>query len=125
MARSRPCRICRKWFVPHPRAGDRQHACSDSRCQHERHRRACERWRGRYPDYDREDRLRRRLLRKEDPKGVSVLGVDPLRRIDWAAARDVVGLQVAVTIEEAGRVLHGWARDAVSSQLIVLQGDRR
>ena len=124
MARKRPCRICRKWFAPNPRAGDRQLVCSERRCQSERHRRACEGWRRCHPDYDREDRLRRRLL-KQDPKAASGLGTDPLRRIDWAAARDAVGLQVAVTIEEAGKVLHAWARDAVFSQLIAVQGDRR
>jgi hypothetical protein len=117
MSRKRPCRICRKWFLPHPRAGDRQGACSQPGCQGERHRRACAAWRRRHPDYDREDRLRRRLLREVEAPG---LAADPLRRIDWAAARDAVGLQVAVTIEETGKVLHLWARDAVRSQLLVL-----
>ena len=125
MARKRPCRICRKWFTPHPRAGKRQRVCSETRCQSERHRRACEGWRGRNPDYDREDRLRRRLIRTEELKTSAGLSADPLRRIDWAAARDAVGLQVAVTIEETGRVLYGWARDAVSVQLLAHQGDRR
>ena len=109
MARKRPCGVCRKWFVPNPRAGSRQRVCGEPSCQTERHRRACERWRGRNPDYDREDRLRRRLVREEEPKAASALEADPLRRIDWGAARDAVGLQVAVTIEEAGRVIHGWA----------------
>jgi hypothetical protein len=41
MRRKRPCRICRRWFVPHPGAGDRQHVCSAVDCQRERHWRAC------------------------------------------------------------------------------------
>ena len=45
MGRTRPCRICRHWFHPHPRTGDRQHVCSRAACQRERHRRACQRWR--------------------------------------------------------------------------------
>ncbi len=123
MARKRPCRICRKWFVPHPRAGDRQRACSAASCQSERHRKACEAWRGRQPEYDREDRLRRRLVREEGgPGGVQA---DPLRRVDWSAARDAVGLEVAVTIEEAAKVLHLWARDAVCSQVHTPQADTR
>jgi len=117
MSRKRPCRICRKWFTPQRRAGDRQHACSDPCCQRERHRRACASWRRCHPDYDREDRLRRRLLKEvESPPGP--LTADPLRRIDWKAARDAVGLQVAVTIEETSKVLHFWARDAVRSQVV-------
>ena len=121
MARKRPCRICRKWFLPHPRAGDRQHVCSDPGCQRERNRRACAAWRRRHPDYDREDRLRRRLRTDESPaaEGPVTLAVDPLRRIDWSAARNAVGLQVAVTIEETGKVLHLWARNAVPAQLVV------
>jgi len=125
MVRPRPCRVCRKWFLPHPRAGARQHVCGARPCQSERHRRACKAWRGRNPDYDREDRLRRRLVRPEDPKPIPELRADPLRRIDWTAARAAVGLGIAVAIEETGRVLHGWARDAVCSQLVMLQQDRR
>lgn len=114
MARKRPCRICRRWFTPHPRAGDRQRVCGDRGCQRERNRRSCASWRRRHPDYDREDRLRRRLRREEGPpEGVGACRGDPLRRIDWSAARNAVGLQVAVTIEETGKVLEQWARNAV------------
>jgi len=101
MARKRPCRICRKWFSPQPRAGDRQHICSDPGCQTERHRRACASWRRRHPDYDREDRLRRRLLRGvRSPPGP--LTADPLRRIDWKVARDAVGLEVGQSPASVG-----------------------
>lgn len=112
MPRKRPCRVCRKWFTPHVRAGDRQRTCGADGCQRERHRRACAAWRARHPEYDREDRLRRRLVQDEAP--VAEPTADPLRRIDWPAVRALVGLGVAVTVEETGRVLHHWARDAVS-----------
>ena len=112
MPRKRPCRICRRWFASHPRAGERQRTCSSPDCQRERHRRACASWRRRHPDYDREDRLRRRLQVPEKATAAA-----PLRRIDWSAARDAVGLQVAVVIEETGQVLQDWARDAVSAQV--------
>jgi len=125
MARKRPCRICRKWFAPHPRAGDRQRACGAASCQSERHRRACEAWRRREPDYDREDRLRRRLVRQQETNSPGGGLADPLCRLDWSAARDAVGLQVAVTIEEAARVVHQWARDAVRRQVVTPQADGR
>lgn len=112
MVGKRPCRICRRWFQPHPRAGDRQHACSSPDCQRERHRRACATWRRHHPDYDWEDRLRRRLQAPDKATAGA-----PLRGIDWSAARDAVGLQVAVVIEETGEVLQRWARDAVSAQV--------
>lgn len=112
MVGKRPCRFCRRWFQPHPRAGDRQHACSSPDCQRERHRRACATWRRHHPDYDREDRLRQRLQAPDKATAGA-----PLRGIDWSAARDAVGLQVAVVIEETGEVLQRWARDAVSAQV--------
>lgn len=117
MLRKRPCRICHRWFRPHPRAGDRQQACSAAPCQAERRRRAVAAWRRRHPDYDRDDRLRRRL--QATPRAVAS-EADPLARLDWGAARNAVGLEVAVVIEETGRLLVSWARNAVMRQLPVL-----
>ena len=114
MVRKRPCRICHQWFRPHPRAGDRQRTCSGVRCQAERRRRAVAAWRRRHPDYDRDDRLRRRL--RAAPRGVAA-GVDPLAQLSWAAARNAVGLEVAVVVEETGRLLVSWARNAVPRQV--------
>ncbi len=42
--RKRPCRVCKRWFIPHPRLKDRQKTCGDSQCQREWHRRKCEQW---------------------------------------------------------------------------------
>lgn len=113
MVRKRPCRICRRWFRPHPRAGDRQRTCSDTSCQAERRRRCVAAWRARHPGYDREDRLRRRLhVDPADVRGAA----DPWGRIPWSAARNAVGMEVAVVIEESGRVLGRWVRNAVARQ---------
>lgn len=114
MARRRPCRVCGKWFEPHPRAGKRQRACGRADCQRERHRRACATWHERHPEYDRERRLRERI-RVERPTAEPLSG-DPLAEIAWETARDAVGLEVAVIVEETGKVLALWARDAVHAQ---------
>lgn len=42
--RKRPCRICRRWFSPHPRLKDRQMTCGEESCKREWHRRKCEQW---------------------------------------------------------------------------------
>lgn len=52
--KERPCSICRRWFLPDARAGDRQRACEREECQRERHRRADRRWRAANRDYDRD-----------------------------------------------------------------------
>jgi hypothetical protein len=117
MRRTRPCRICGRWFRVHPRVGQRQRVCSTPACQRERHRRACLAWHRRNPDYDREVRLQRRLRcppPSETPS--SSLRAAPMRQLDWSVARDVVGLEVAVVVEESAKVLCHWARDAVAAQ---------
>lgn len=114
MARKRPCSLCRKWFTPGRRAGDRQRVCSAESCQAERHRRACERWHEQHPEYDRERRLRERV-RREKGRG-EPLARDPLAEVAWGAARDAVGLEVSVIVEETAKVLVLWARDAVHTQ---------
>jgi hypothetical protein len=47
---------------------------------------------------------------------------DPLVEIAWPAARDAVGLEVSVLVEETARVLVAWSRDAVTAQLGQLSG---
>jgi hypothetical protein len=47
-----------------------------------------------------------------------VLNRDPFRRIDEIAARDAVGLEVFVFVDEVVRHLTEWSRDAVSPQVL-------
>lgn len=119
MGRKRPCRICRRWFVPHRRAGDRQHVCSAAGCQRERHRRACQRWRLREAPAERAHRLRQRL--RVDAEGGQVAPAAP--RLSWDAVRDAVGLEVAVIIEEISRLLEDFVRDAVGREVLKSAGE--
>ncbi len=43
-SKKRPCRICRKWFTPNPRVGDRQKTCGNNECMSEWHNRKCAEW---------------------------------------------------------------------------------
>lgn len=124
MSAKRPCTICRRWFRPHPRAGRRQRVCGSPECQRERHRRACAAWRKRHPDYDREERVRRRLVpaQVEACRELARL-VDPLEAVDWAAARRLVGVETSLLVEQSGQLLVGWARDAVRRQVPQVQED--
>jgi hypothetical protein len=125
MRRKRPCRVCGKWFLPHERAGSRQKVCSAAECQRERHRRACEAWRGRNRDYDRERRLRDgvRVEVEPAPEGFAL---DPLPEIAWGRVRDAVGLEVAVIVEETAKVVASWTRDAVGLEVFgIVRGSGR
>lgn len=117
MVRKRPCRVCRKWFVPHRRAGDRQRVCSSAACQLERHRRACTRWHEANADYDRDRRLRDRVRCDDDVAGHDA-DRDPTAEVRWSNVRDAVGLEVAVVIEETAKVLVAFTRDAVAAQRV-------
>jgi len=121
MARKRPCRICRRWFRPDPRTGDRQHVCSRADCQRERHRRACRRWRQREAPAESAHRLRQRL--QEAANGQPAAG--PGAGLAWDVVRDAVGLEVAVILEEISRLLADVVRDAVRRQVGVSARESR
>jgi hypothetical protein len=111
MHRKRPCRICRRWFVPHPRAGERQRVCGAPDCQRERHRRACQAWRRREAESVRRHRLEQRLRSAAGESG-------PFPGPQWrAVVRDAVGLEVAVIVGELHRFLEDVVRDAVRRQV--------
>ena len=59
--RKRPCRVCKRWFIPHPRLKDRQKTCGDPQCQREWHRRKCEQWNRNNVDYFKDNYLDKKL----------------------------------------------------------------
>lgn len=115
MSLKKPCLICRKWFLPNPRVGVRQQVCSEKSCQKERHRRNCEKWRDQNPDYDRENRVRKKLIQDSTPTS-SKKTKDPLRRINLPAARKAVGLEIMIIMEETAKDAVSIARDLVRAQ---------
>ena len=42
--KKRPCRICRKWFVPNPRVGSRQKTCGSEECKQKWRNKKCAQW---------------------------------------------------------------------------------
>ncbi|MGA2328940.1 MAG: hypothetical protein ABSH05_21935 [Bryobacteraceae bacterium] len=50
-ARKRPCTICRRWFRPDKRVGERQRACGRPECQAARRQQTQASCRDRNPDY--------------------------------------------------------------------------
>ena len=88
----KPCAICRRWFYPDPRVGDRQHVCGSPACQAERKRRNKRAWRHREASEKKEDVIRCRLHG------------DTSTQLDPKALRDEVGVSVAVALEECARL---------------------
>ena len=121
VSKKRPCCICRRWFRPHPRVGDRQRTCGRDECQRKLHRRNCKDWHDRNQDYDRETRLRARLKRGKE-KGPYL---EPAQGLNWEVARDEIGLEPLVVIDEFAQVAHNMARDEMPAQRFEYKGKSR
>lgn len=141
MARKRPCRICRRWFRPDPRVGERQRACSRPECQRERRRRDQASWRARNPDYRTRRVLeeRARQARKAEAasarsgtRGGAVVGrPEPqwmpreLGQVPWDFVQDEIGVQVTDGIGVVARLLVARVKDERRSKVFGSTGDPR
>lgn len=103
--RKRPCRICRRWFLPDPRQIGRQKTCGRAECKKEHHRRQCHQWNRKNPDYFKANYLSAKLAKTRDPPAAAkkrAVGI-PLSRIKLGLQTDVVveaiGLQQLVILE--------------------------
>lgn len=110
-ARKRPCRICRRWFLPNPRLKDRQMTCGDSECQKQWHRRKCAQWNRANVDYFRSNYLQKKLDAATEPGGASKpfepiskrVGQRPKSRLRSGLpleyVQEVIGLEHLIIIE--------------------------
>jgi hypothetical protein len=131
-SKKRPCRICRKWFLPHARLGDRQKTCGESECQRQWHRRQCAKWNKENRSYFQEIHLRRRLealsARSPDPPSdpqappcpppmVPPAGPIPL---DYPRdlVQEVIGAQQLVIVDYFLRLLLRGLQAAIKAQVI-------
>ena len=117
----RPCRVCRRWYRPDPRVGDRQRTCGDQACQREWNRRLSKRRREREPYREREDRLRDQLQRGACGQDGSL----PEKALALNVARRVIGLGPLVVIDEYGRVLREWVQHGMPVQVTGRKGKVR
>jgi len=108
--RKRPCRICRKWFLPDPRVKDRQKTCGDPACQREWHRRQCAKWNKAHRHLFQETRLAAHLEAgpKDSPRSPPQLPVSSIQ--------EVITPQLAVIIQYIARILLRGAQDMIRAQ---------
>ena len=123
MADPRPCRVCRRWFLPDPKVGNRQHVCGDPACQKEWHRKACSKWRRANQERVRSTRFAARLVKDEgsrDPPPAPP--VDPMTRINWHLARREVGEKTGTFVAVAMRLILQWLRETSTAQFHANKG---
>lgn len=82
--RKRPCKICRRWFLPDVRQKDRQKTCGREQCQREHHRRLCEKWNDKNKAYFKANYLAEKLEQTKSPPDI------PKSRIQLHLPRDVI-----------------------------------
>ena len=117
MADPRPCRVCRCWFQPDRKVGNRQHVCGDPKCQKEWHRRACDNWRRVNMDRERSARFAARLVKNESARDPPPSPpADPLKRINWHLARREVGEKTGTFVAVAMRLILQWLRETSTAQ---------
>ena len=117
--RKRPCRICRRWFYPDPRAGERQRACSNRECQAVRRQKTQATWRAENPGYAAAYRIDQRH-NKPDPEPLRIPA--PFNQLPWDLAKDEFGGKGADFIALACTLLTRTAKDQSASYAIDPEG---
>jgi hypothetical protein len=112
MLKKRPCKICRRWFYPDRRVGERQRACSKRSCQEARRSRTQASWRRRNRDYFTARRLQLRQVSQEEGTALEPLQLaPPLSDLPWDIAQDEFGPVGTDFLGYLGRVLLRTGKD--------------
>jgi len=108
VCKKRPCRICRRWFMPNPRLKKRQRTCGDPQCKTEWHKRKCAEWNKNNPDYFRANYLQKKINGVISSDKTSSL-ISPKSRLKSGLPLEVVqevfSLQHVIIIEYFGQLL--------------------
>ena len=99
--RKRPCRVCRRWYLPHPRLKDRQMTCARPKCQREWHRRKCAEWNRKNTDYFKTNYLAKKIeaAKKADQAGSAGSAFRLKSGLPYQFVQEVIGLKHLVIIE--------------------------
>jgi hypothetical protein len=135
-SRKRPCRICGKWFAPHPRLGVRQMTCGASECQRQWHTRKCAEWNRKNRITFQENYLRNKLeaLRGDPqeppslpPSPVPIAPIPPIPPLDYPrrVVQEVIGVQQLVIIEYIIRLLKRGVQEVIRTQPADIQREYR
>jgi hypothetical protein len=123
--RRRPCRICRRWFSPHPRVQDRQMTCGDSDCKREWHRKKCSEWNRKNENYFRTNYLQKKLDAVSRAEGGSGGSPPPSRfhsRLPRRKVQEVIGVEDLVILEYLVQLLWSRFQEAMRVQVAVRTG---
>jgi hypothetical protein len=130
-SKKRPCRICRKWFIPHPRVGKRQKTCGDHECMRKWHARKCAEWNRKNRSCAQENywstRLALAIDEKECTKGTSAAATATKSRISASISapfpqlprsliQEAIGAQQLVIMEYVAQQLFRSVQEVIKRQ---------
>jgi hypothetical protein len=100
--RKKPCRICRRWFLPDARLKDRQKTCGRDECKRKWHSKKCAQWYRENIDYFKANYLQKKIEAVSDKKELIVSDEPRVRPIKVTTSRMRTGLPVAYVQELIG-----------------------
>jgi len=122
MSRKRPCRICKRWFIPNPRLKDRQKTCGTSQCKREWHRKMCRKWNRENADYFKTNYLQKKL-EAATGRDQSSKNLPPQSRFKTGLpqkyVQEVISIQHLVIIEYFSQLLHRRFQEVLARQVFV------
>ncbi|NOQ47081.1 MAG: hypothetical protein GQ559_10500 [Desulfobulbaceae bacterium] len=120
--KKRPCRICRKWFAPNPRVGDRQKTCGTKECKDKWHAKKCSQWNRQNRAYFQAIHLSKKLQASQNQKA-SPENPPPQMpksgkssKLPQEVIQEVIGKQQFVITEYMARVLLRAVQGAIRVQ---------
>ena len=107
--RKRPCRICRRWFVPNPRLKDRQMTCATAKCQSQWHKKKCAEWNRKNADYFKANYLQKKIDTATQPRGDPEAAIPAHHLVKAPASRMNTGMPLE------------YVKDVLGVQLVIIQ----
>ena len=134
----RPCRICKKWFTPHPRLESRQKTCGEEECKRKWHTKKCAEWNKKNRSYFQAIYLNGKLQcsksksRPADlhPPSLNLdricpVSVPPPRfapQLPRDVIQEVIGVQPLIIIEYVSQLLVSSFKEVIRAQAVEIQG---
>lgn len=143
-SRKRPCRICRRWFLPDPRLKARQMTCGKTYCQREWHKKKCAEWNKKNRDYFKANYLQKKIDAvtqcRGDPEETLPVTIPASRMktgMPLEYVKEVIGVQPVIIHEYLAQLLdQRWRQtnrvhrpfntglDQATTQKVFLRGDK-
>ena len=113
----RPCRICRRWFLPNSRLKQRQMTCGRAECQRHWHNKKCAQWNRKNTDYFKTNYLQKKIDTatqcRGDPQTTSAgkhRDKLPASRMQTGMpveyVKDLIGVELVIIQEYLAQLLH-------------------